>query len=154
MGGREMSNKAIAKGCGKGKPGNKGHFKLGKSGNPKGRPAKKLEPAKSFLEGVGEALAEKVSVPIGGGKKQKMALGHAMGKKLVHAMANAPFNQLLPAVEKLLKLGAFEHMLQVAEEENEDEPYLPEESRRLLRLTLKEIGEGDDDDFDAGHLGA
>ena len=148
-----MNNIADAKGAGKGKAGNKGRFKPGKSGNPKGRPRQKPKEPITFMGYVGRALAQEISVSSASGKK-RMPAAEFLAAQLVQSSLRAPFKEQLLAAEKFQKLGALTHMDGFLEEECQSEPVLPEESRRLLAITLKEIGDWGEDDFEAGHVGS
>ena len=149
-----MSNKASAKGAGKAKSGNKGHFKPGKSGNPHGRPRKPKESPKTLVELFAEAFSETVAVNCADGTNPVLTMSQLCVKQLVRALTKAKPKDVLYVLEKVQRLGSFDLICREAEDEDESEPIMSEEARRLLAITTREIEGWNEDDFEAGHVGA
>lgn len=111
----------------------RGRFKRGSSGNPRGRRPKRPDPEWTVDECFARALAEEVTVSGPGRSQQKMAVRDLLITSAVRDAVKANVKDKIYIIERLAKLQFLKPPAGV-----EPEEIFTEEDRRLLELVQRE----------------
>lgn len=125
----------------RGRPPKKTQWKKGQSGNPAGKKSG-TKSSKSLFECLVEALNDEIDITMNG-KKQTITKNKAIAVSLLNGALNGTTKDKLLVIEKLHKLGVLQLQALMAEDQD-DNPEVTEEDRRLLELSRRLLIEGDD----------
>ena len=126
---------------GRGKPRDeRGRFRPGFSGNPRGRPRKQVELPKFLSEQLADAMAEKIAMPNADGSVAVVSAYEGAARQLVRSMATAKPKELLAILEAMEKLMVFHVMRQKAEP---PEPLVTDRDLELLAALKKHLSDAE-----------
>ena len=113
----------------------RGRFRAGCTGNPNGRPPKEIARPWSFAESVSRAFSEEIEIIDASGVRRRIELREALVKTFARGCLKVNAKDLLPMVERLLRLNA----LNPADEPEDEAEIFTEEDRRLLEIIQKDV---------------